>query len=55
MSIHRLMEGEEDTHSSSIFDQFQTVMKFELIGISIQGIRDPTHIVCINSQTHETK
>ena len=41
--------GGEDTHSRSIFGQFQTVVKSELIQISIGGKRDPPHIVEIDS------
>ena len=46
---------EEDTHSMTIFGPFQTVIKSELIGISICSERDPPRIVLIYSYTHETK
>ena len=46
-------EKGEDTHTRSIFGQFQTSIKSELIGISIRGKRDPPRIVCIYSETHE--
>ena len=49
-------EGEEeDTHSRSIFSQFQTVIKSEIIRISVRGKRDPLRIVDSYSETHKTK
>ena len=42
----------KDTYSRSIFVQFQTVIKSELIGISICGKRD--HCLYL-SYTHKTK
>ena len=40
-----LTEGGEGTHSKFIFGQFQTVIKSELIGISLRSKRIPTRIV----------
>ena len=34
---------------TSFFGQFETIIKSELIGISIRGKRDPRRIVCIYS------
>ena len=48
-------EGGEDTHSRSLFSQFQTVIKSEIIRISVRGKRDPLRIVDSYSETHKTK
>ena len=46
---------EEDTHSLSIFGQFQTVIKSELIRISLRGKQLPPPIVDIYSEACGTK
>ena len=40
-------EAEENTHSRTIFGQFQTIIKSELNEISIRGKWDPPRIVSI--------
>ena len=47
--------GAEYTHSKSIFGRFGTVIKSELIRISLRSERDSPRIVDNYSYTHETK